>query len=110
MAKKVSKNKYLVILGAILLLGVSAFFLSEKQPNMDNFKAPGRDWNSPKKVESYFVERLRMTPEEALKMPTAIDIHNYLEILSKNPEAFIFGFFGHDEKGKLIEKDIKVLK
>lgn len=66
MGKKILKNKYFLILGAVLLLGVSAFFLSEKQPNMDNFKAPGRNWNSPKKVESYFVERLRMTPEEAL--------------------------------------------
>jgi hypothetical protein len=66
MIKKLLKNKYLVMVGALLVLGVSVLFLSEKQPNMENFKAPGRSWNSPKKVEDYFVERLRMTPEEAL--------------------------------------------
>ena len=65
MVKKPLKSRYLIILGVILLLGVSVLFLSEKQPNPDNFKSPGREWNSPKKVESYFVERLRMTPEEA---------------------------------------------
>ncbi|OGM08507.1 hypothetical protein A2Z67_02135 [Candidatus Woesebacteria bacterium RBG_13_36_22] len=65
MIKKLLKNRYLVIVGIFLVLGVSVFFLSEKEPNMDNFQAPGRDWSSPKKVEDYFVERLRMTPEEA---------------------------------------------
>jgi len=50
-----------------------------------------------------------LTIEEALKLPSAQDTHDYLEILSKNPSAFIFGFFDHDKEGKLIEKNIKVL-
>jgi len=58
----------LIVGGVLLVLGVSVFLLSEKQPNMDNFKAPGRSWNSPKKVEDYFIERLRMSSEEASKI------------------------------------------
>ncbi len=65
MAKKLLKNRYLIIVGVLLVLGVSAFFLSEKKPNMENVKAPGRGWSSPKKVEDYFIERLHMTPQEA---------------------------------------------
>ncbi len=42
-------------------------------------------------------------------MPTATDIHDYLEILSKDPGAFMFGFFDHDKEGKLSEKTIKIL-
>ncbi|HKC04596.1 MAG TPA: NUDIX domain-containing protein [Patescibacteria group bacterium] len=47
--------------------------------------------------------------EEALKLPTAQDIHDYLEILSKNPDAFIFGFYDHDEEGKGTDKKITVI-
>jgi len=65
MIKKFLKSRYLIIVGVLLVFGASAFFLSEKEINMDNFKAPGRSWNSPKKVEDYFVEKLRMTPDEA---------------------------------------------
>ena len=65
MIKKLLKNRYLIVGGVLLVLGVSVFLLSEKQPNMDNFKAPGRSWNSSKKVEDYFIEKLRMTPQEA---------------------------------------------
>ena len=50
-----------------------------------------------------------LTIEEAIKLPTAQDIHDYLEILSKNPDAFIFGFFDHSKDGKLIEKKIEVI-
>lgn len=50
-----------------------------------------------------------LTIEEALKLPTAQDIHDYLEILSRNPNSFMLGFFNHDEKGKVIGKNIKVL-
>lgn len=65
MTKKLLKSRYLIIGGLLLILGVSVFLLAEKKPNMDNFKAPGRSWESPKKVEDYFVERLRMTSQEA---------------------------------------------
>ncbi|RJR23836.1 hypothetical protein C4578_03595 [Candidatus Microgenomates bacterium] len=63
MVKKFSVG-YVVIIGALLVLGIAGFFWLNK-PNEENFKAPGRDWNSPKKVEDYFIERLRMTPQEA---------------------------------------------
>lgn len=48
----------------LLSLGIVGY-LKLSQPNMENFKAPGRSWESPKKVEDYFVERLRMTNKEA---------------------------------------------
>lgn len=54
--------------------------------------------------EFYWVE-----PKEALKLPTPTDIHSYLEILSKDPNVFIFGFFDHDKEGKIIEQKIEVL-
>ena len=38
-----------------------------------------------------------------------MDTKEYIKILSKNPSAFIFGFFDHDKEGKLVEKSIKVL-
>jgi len=47
-----------------LVLGIFGYFKLTK-PNEENFKATGRSWNSSKKVEDYFVERLRMTPKEA---------------------------------------------
>lgn len=39
--------------------------LNVSKPSGESFQAPGRDWSSEKKVEDYFVENLRMTPEEA---------------------------------------------
>ena len=65
MTKKFLKRRYLIIVGVLLILGISVFLFSEKQPNMDNFIAPGKEWNSPKKAEDYFIERLHMSPKEA---------------------------------------------
>ena len=42
-------------------------------------------------------------------LPMPVDIKQYIKILDRNPNAFIFGFFDHNKKGKLIEKTIKVL-
>ncbi|AHB40793.1 MAG: hypothetical protein ACD_22C00115G0002 [uncultured bacterium] len=56
-------GKIIVISSALLLLAAAFFYFSK--PNDDNFKAPGRDWESAKKVEDYFVERLNMPTEEA---------------------------------------------
>ena len=64
---------YLAI-GVIVILGIVAFkhktsntsIISTKtKPSEESFKAPGKDWNSPKKVEDYFVSNLHMSPEEA---------------------------------------------
>jgi len=38
------------------------------------------------------------------------DLKEYLQILVKDPNAFIFGFFDHDQEGNLIEEKIKILK
>ena len=66
MAKKLPINRLFLPLGVVLLLILGVFVCWKfSQPNMENFKAPGRSWSSPKKVEDYFVERLRMTPQEA---------------------------------------------
>lgn len=58
MIKKIS------LLIALLLLVFGGYYFFTK-PNEENFKAPGRDWESVKKVEDYFIERLHMSPEEA---------------------------------------------
>ena len=50
-----------------------------------------------------------INPKEIDSLPTPTDIKEYIKILSKNPNAFIFGFFDHSEEGKLTEKIIKVL-
>lgn len=66
MSKKSLKSRLFLPLGIVFLLALGIVgYLRFSQPNMENFKAPGRSWNSPKKVEDYFVERLRMTPQEA---------------------------------------------
>ena len=48
-------------------------------------------------------------PKEIDDYETPMDIKEYLKILSKNPEAFILGFFDHDHEGNLTDKKIKVL-
>lgn len=66
MVKHPSKNRPFALIGLVLLLGFGVFgYIKLTKPSEKNFKAPGRSWNSPKKVEDYFVERLRMTPQEA---------------------------------------------
>jgi 8-oxo-dGTP diphosphatase len=49
-----------------------------------------------------------INPQDAEKLPMVQDLKDYIKILSKNPSAFIFGFFDHDQGGKLTKKDIKV--
>lgn len=48
-------------------------------------------------------------PREIDKYPTPEDIKEYVNILNKNPQAFILGFFDHNEKGDLTEKQIKIV-
>jgi len=66
MTKNSSTNRLYIIASIVLflVLGIFGYFKLTK-PNEENFKATGRSWNSSKKVEDYFVERLRMTPKEA---------------------------------------------
>lgn len=42
-------------------------------------------------------------------LQTPTDIKEYLGILIQHPNAFILGFFDHDEAGKLTNKKIKIL-
>jgi len=58
----------LLTLGGVLLLTSPNALppsLDLTKPSEESFQAPGREWQSEKKVEDYFVEHLRMTPEEA---------------------------------------------
>lgn len=50
-----------------------------------------------------------VNPKDSDNLPMPQDISDYLKILSENPNAFIFGFYNHNNEGKLIEKIIKVL-
>lgn len=56
------KYIFVAILIVAGVLGV-AYFKSNKIP-ADDFKAPGKSWQSPKKVEDYFVEKLRFTQSD----------------------------------------------
>jgi hypothetical protein len=51
----------LVVLMCAGLLGYNYF----SKPSEEDFKAPGKDWESSKKVEDYFIERLHMPVDEA---------------------------------------------
>lgn len=70
------QNLLAVLLVISLIGGAYYFFFSRNsnaivskdttnKPSEESFLAPGRDWPSEKKVEDYFVEHLRMTPQEA---------------------------------------------
>lgn len=50
-----------------------------------------------------------LDPKEIDNLSTPTDIKEYIKILTKDPNVFIFGFFDHDKEGKLIEKTIKVI-
>ena len=61
------KKGFPLILPALLILLTSLYFLFPPKPSDDKFKAPGNNYNSPKKVENYFIDTLKMTPQEAKK-------------------------------------------
>lgn len=66
--KKLPKFIYFVI-PLVIIIGVTVFLLTNRA-GIDNelFLAPGRDYPSKKRVEDYFVERLRMSPQEAVEV------------------------------------------
>jgi len=72
MAKHFSKKSLYVTFGIILLfLGLGVFGLySSLKIYKENFNAPGRSWNSSKKVEDYFIERMGMSQQDASEIRT----------------------------------------
>ena len=49
-------------------------------------------------------------PKDIDSLPMATDTKDYIKILSKNPKAFILGFFDHDNSGERTNKvKIKIL-
>jgi len=58
------KMKKLLPIVVVLVVAGLGFVIWQKLVNKipeDDFKAPGKSWQSPKKVEDYFVEKLRFT-------------------------------------------------
>lgn len=49
----------------IAIVALIFVFIFFKKPNQELFQSPGRTWNSPKKVENYFVETMHMSSAEA---------------------------------------------
>jgi len=52
------------IFGLVLLIAIilgSVFVVNSRKIPKDDFLSPGKNWQSPKKVEDYFVEKLRFT-------------------------------------------------
>lgn len=71
-----AKNKWVGIALVVLIAVSAVVFLLPRfsnnlssidltKPSEESFQAPGKDWPSEKKVEDYFIEHLRMSPEEA---------------------------------------------
>ena len=50
-----------------------------------------------------------VNPNNIKSLPMVNDLKEYIQILNKNPNAFIFGLFKYDESGKCINKTIKVM-
>jgi hypothetical protein len=61
------KKKIIVIVILLLIIPAGIYFLYFYKPSDDLFKATGNDWNSPKRIEDYFVNDMKMSPEEAQK-------------------------------------------
>lgn len=70
-----TNSKRLYLLLPVLIILIIIVFVGKKtytpdqvkviKPSEESFMAPGRDWQSDKKVEDYFVEELGMSYEEA---------------------------------------------
>jgi len=57
--------KKITFVAVLVVIGIfgTVYFNSNKIP-ADDFNAPGKSWQSPKKVEDYFVEKLRFTQSD----------------------------------------------
>ncbi|MFA6518088.1 MAG: hypothetical protein WCV93_00345 [Candidatus Shapirobacteria bacterium] len=61
-----TKTKITILLISILLVvGATSFiYLNINKIPAEDFKAPGKSWQSPKKVEDYFIDKLRFTQSD----------------------------------------------
>lgn len=95
MAKLFIQKKLVVIVGVAALVVAFAFgYPSLVKPNEESFKAPGRNWISPKKVEDYFVERLRMSPQEASEIRSKPGVDGTVDLRINN-NATLEGLVGN---------------
>ncbi len=109
MAKSLYKYRFYVIAGIILLFLIGLFsYLGLSEPDKDDFLAPGKSWNSPKKVEDYFTERLHMTAIEASEIRTRpgvdgninLRINKNVTLVALTSNLYYYGFV-RDEKSFL---------
>lgn len=68
-----NKLPVLVVLLFCIAGVVSWLKFSDKVPESD-FMAPGKNWQSPKKVEDYFVEKLRFSEKDLERQKTATKV------------------------------------
>ena len=57
-------NKLVIVIALVSISLFGAIYIKTNKIPTDDFKAPGKSWNSPKKVEDYFVEKLRFTQSD----------------------------------------------
>jgi len=57
--------KKIVLVAILVVIGVfGVIYINSKQIPKEDFLAPGKSWQSPKKVDDYFVEKLRFTQSD----------------------------------------------
>jgi len=57
--------KKLIFVAILTIVGVlGVVYISSKPIPKEDFLAPGKSWQSPKKVEDYFIEKLRFTQSD----------------------------------------------
>lgn len=66
------KKRIALVLTSLIVVGMVAFIVSRPngKPSAELFQAPGKNYPSTKKVEDYFIEKLRMPQEEAKNIRT----------------------------------------
>ena len=85
--------KKITILVVLLLLAGGGYYFITK-PNEENFKAPGKDWESAKKVEDYFIERLHMPVAEAEQIRSRSGVNDTAD-LRLDPKVTLDALIGN---------------
>jgi len=66
------KKLILAFICLIVIISVALVLTKNRKPSAELLQAPGRNYTSSKKVEDYFIEKLRMPPEEAKTIRTRV--------------------------------------